>query len=223
MVLDGVVLGNTDWASHGSMLKAEQVRVRFDLWDSIFGTFVLPEVVLERPVVNLEKSADGQANWAFGGNLAADAALETVPEEREDMPQIGRLKIIDGELTYLDPTRDIDLQSRIATVTGEAEDERVELDGEGRFEERPFQLTFSGGSLLRLRQSDEPYPVELDATIGETEIGVDGTLTDPFDLVGLDLHLAVSGPGHGRNLPYLRHPLTAYAALFVGWPIVARR
>lgn len=207
VTLEGVAFGNTEWARAANMLEAEQIRFRIEIWESIFGTYVLPELTLIRPVINLEKSSDGTANWALGGNIAADAALETVPEDRGDMPEIGRLVIEEGELAYIDPTRNIDLTSRIATVTGDTDDGRLELDGEGQFEGQPFRLVFSGGSLLSLRQSEEPYPVDIDAAIGETQVQATGTVTQPFDVSGLDLTFGLSGPDMAAIFPILGVPL----------------
>jgi AsmA family protein len=207
VTLEGVTFGNAEWASAPNMLEADTIRFRIEIWESIFGNYVLPELTLVRPVASLEKSDDGTANWAMGGNLAGDAALETVPEDRGDMPQIGRLVVEDGELAYIDPARGIDLTSRIATATGDTDDRRIELDGEGRFEGRPFRLVFSGGSLLSLRQPDEPYPVDVDATIGATSLRAQGTVTEPFDLCGLDLTLELAGPDMAEIFPIFGIPL----------------
>src|SRR5437588_3247949 len=58
-----VSFANPDWAAEDLMFQADAVEVSVELAPLFVGRVVLPEVHLERPVVNLEIDEDGQKNW----------------------------------------------------------------------------------------------------------------------------------------------------------------
>lgn len=206
IVLTDVTFANPDWASESEMARADRLAVSIRFWDALGGDIVLPELVLTRPVVNLEKSTDGAANWDFGGNPAADVAAEVLPEDRTEMPAIGRLVIEQGQIAYDDPVEGIALAGNVSTATGDA-GEQIHLEGEGSFEGRPFTLTLTGGSVLSLRDADEPYPLALDARIGATTGNARGTLTDPFNLTGMDITFRIAGDDMAEVFPIFGIPL----------------
>lgn len=207
IILSDVHLANPDWATGDDMVSAQRIEIVVKLWDSIFGALELPELVFDQPVVALEKDGSGQANWDFGGNLAADAAAETMPEDRGDMPRIGSLIIRAGELSYVDPARQIDLSSTIETVTGGTDEGSVALSGEGTFEGRPFTLDVTGGSLLTLRDEADPYPLSIQAAVGATTMQAEGTVTRPFALAGLNTTFKIAGNDMAEVFPIFGIPL----------------
>ena len=207
IILSDVHLANPDWATGDDMVSAQRIEIVVKLWDSIFGALELPELVFDQPVVALEKDGSGQANWIFGGNLAADAAAETMPEDRGDMPRIGSLIIRAGELSYVDPARQIDLSSTIETVTGGTDEGSVALSGEGTFEGRPFTLDVTGGSLLTLRDEADPYPLSIQAAVGATTMQAEGTVTRPFALAGLNTTFKIAGNDMAEVFPIFGIPL----------------
>src|ERR1700741_1671083 len=60
-----VSIGNAPWASDPVMARARQVAVRLDLWSLLKAPVALPEVTLVEPQVQLERKANGAANWIF--------------------------------------------------------------------------------------------------------------------------------------------------------------
>jgi uncharacterized protein involved in outer membrane biogenesis len=89
----------------------------------------------------------------------------------------------------------IHVKGRINTVAGAAGGkEEVYLDGQGTFERKPFRFTLIAGSLLHLGETGEPFPVVLDAQIGETRGHIQGIMDDPVKLSGLDIELDLTGP-----------------------------
>ena len=59
-------------------------------------------------------------------------------------------------------------------------------------------------SVLALKTSDRPFPMHADVRIGDTRIAFVGTLSDPTDLDGLDLHLWLSGKSLAHLYDILR-------------------
>jgi hypothetical protein len=59
------------------------------------------------------------------------------------------------------------------------------------------------GGVLALQQADRPFPVQLDAHIGDSHIALVGTLADPMHLGALDLKLWFSGSSMAKLYPII--------------------
>src|SRR5438477_8469422 len=58
-----VSLSNAKWAKEKYLFTAESVDTTISVVPLFAGRLVLPELHLEKPVVNLEQDADGRKNW----------------------------------------------------------------------------------------------------------------------------------------------------------------
>ncbi|MGN6739754.1 AsmA family protein [Dyella sp.] len=59
------------------------------------------------------------------------------------------------------------------------------------------------GAVLALQSSSRPFPVQARVQVGDTHIGLAGTLTDPLHLGALDLHLWFAGTSMAKLYPLL--------------------
>ena len=129
------------------------------------------------------------------------------PQHRHQTPLIGRLEIIGGRVGYMDAKRKIDLDGTVQTATGQAGGEtQANLSLKGKLENEPLSLQFIGGSALMLRETDKPYPVDLEVSYGGTRLAIKGSVQDPFQSAGLDLQLSLSGPDLSEIFPLLGIP-----------------
>jgi AsmA family protein len=207
--LSGVEFANAKWAKEPHMLKAEQVDFEIRPWPLLKGDLVLPSLVLRKPEVVIEKGDNGQLNWELGeAPAAATAAKEAVePDSRFETPLIGRLEVTDGKLSYRDPKRKLDLDGTVSTAMGKAgEQPQAELELKGKLEGQPLTLRFVGGSLIMLRDTEQPYPLDLDVTFGATKLKAKGTVMDPFQWTGADVQLSLSGHDLADIYPLLGIP-----------------
>lgn len=207
-------IANADWAEAEHFAEVEKLEASIKLWEQLKGRTVLTEIIVERPALFLEQQEDGTANWSFGEAGAEDTVVEagaeeaTVPDDRTEFPVIEKLVIDRGIYGFLDRSRDIDLDGSIQTVAGEGGGgEGVEVDGKGRLEGEDFSIDLSAGALTTLRDPDIPYPVDLELTLGETALTVNGTLTRPLDLAGIDLSLSIEGESMANAFPITGLPL----------------
>jgi len=207
--LAGVQLANAEWAREPAMLKAERIDFAIRLWPLLAGDLVLPSVVLRKPEVLVEKGENDRLNWALGEAPAAAAAVKEVvePDNRFEAPLIGRLEITDGKLSYRDPKRKLELDGTVSTATGQAGDQpQARLDLEGKLENQPLKVRFVGGSIIMLRDTDQPYPLDLDVAYGATKLKAKGTVQDPFQWTGADVELTLSGNDLADIYPLLGIP-----------------
>jgi uncharacterized protein involved in outer membrane biogenesis len=207
--LSGVQLANAEWAKEPHMLKAERIDFEIRPWPLLKGDLVLPSLVLRKPEIIVEKGGNDRLNWELGeAPAAAAAAKEAIePENRFETPLIGRLEVTDGKLSYHDPKRKLELDGTVSTATGKAGDQpQAELQLKGKLEGQPLSLRFVGGSVVMLRDTDNPYPLDLDVTFGATKLQAKGTVLDPFQWTGADVQLSMSGHDLADIYPLLGIP-----------------
>ncbi len=206
--LSGVEVANAKWGKAPHMLKAEAVDFDIRLWPLLKGDIVLPSLVLRKPEVAVEKGDKDQLNWSLGEAPVTTAAAKAVePDTRVETPLIGRLEITDGRLSYNDAKRKLELDGTVSTATGKAGAQpEAELELKGKLENQPLTVHFIGGSALMLRDTSQPYPVDLDVAYGATKLTLKGTLQDPFQWTGANVDLTLSGPNLSDIYPLLGIP-----------------
>ena len=186
--VQGIVLGNAEWGSAPEMLTMDELAFRVDLPKLLRGQVVLPEIRLQKPRLLLEQNAQKQANWQF------------TPQEGEDKksgaaPQIARLDIQDGTLTYKNPTIDTDVTVGLnTTASGPDGYPGIKLQGHGNYRGEEFRLRGEMGGVLALRDQTRPYPISLEATAGKVKASVNGALPIPLSFDTIDLNLHLQGP-----------------------------
>ena len=190
------------------LLEAAGVDLRIRLLPLLRGDVVLPHLQLDQPKVVAHVDEEGVPNWSFAKNPGAAAAAEAAtPDERAEAPVIGELVIKDGHFKYDDDAKDLQLEGAISTATGEAEKtESIKLDAKGKLQGKAMKVEFVGGSILALRDDDTPYPLDLSASYGGTEVTIKGTATDPFKLEAADIDLTLKGPDLSEIFPLLGVP-----------------
>jgi uncharacterized protein involved in outer membrane biogenesis len=192
-----VHFANAEWSKDPEMFAAEELAFTIDLPQLLRRRLVLPTIDLKKPRVVLERTLKGESNWTFGAKAAADVAK---PENRFEMPLIGRLAIEEGSLVYRDPKAGVDLDGKVSTVVGTGGEGKgqVKVEGKGALHGEPFTLRLFGGSLLMLRETDEPYPLTIELVTGSTQAKVSGSLEDPIKFEGLNLDVNLKGDNLAR-------------------------
>lgn len=173
-----VSFANPSWAKEKYFLQADAVELSVSVLPLALGRVVLPEVYLERPVVDLEQDAEGRKSWL----------LDQQPH-KESRVHIKRLTLDHGKLAYDDALRDISLRAQLdSDATG------IQFKTQGKYHGLPMNAAGHGGPVLALRDGEgEPYPLTGEAKIGDTSVRVDGRITELVGLSGLDMAIQLSG------------------------------
>lgn len=209
VLLRQVDLGNPDWAKEQQMFTAETIEFAIKPWPLLGGHLVFPFIRVEAPKVALEKRADGTSNWDFNQNPVAATAVAAVrPKERSQAPVIGQIEITKGKISYRDQARKLSLDGDIDLAAGEAAGgaQEVKFSAKGTLEDKPLALTFAGGSIAMLRDSSQPYPLDLEITYGKTLITVKGKAGDPFTFGNADVQMHLKGDDLANLFPVLGIP-----------------
>ena len=84
--------------------------------------------------------------------------------------------------------------------------EPLSLALKGTLQDKPLSIDFTGGSILELRDGDDPYPVDLKIAAGRTDFAMKGTFVDPIALEGADVAIDFSGPNLADIFPLFGVP-----------------
>jgi uncharacterized protein involved in outer membrane biogenesis len=190
-----VRLANTENAADPYMVDIGRLEVQIEIWKLLVGKISIPDLVLDRPKIILEKDAEGKGNWELpimsSGNTATEAAL---PDDRSEVPVIGAFAVTNGTLVYRDAVKKLDLELQLDTASAKANEESfLRASGKGTLQDNAFNLALTGGSVDMLRDSSKPYPLDLKLDMGATHVGVQGTFTDPVKMQGMDALLDLKG------------------------------
>jgi uncharacterized protein involved in outer membrane biogenesis len=150
------------------------------------GRFDFVRIDLQGADINLYRSAEGVSNWAPSRSSTG---------KQFDLPAIREFALRDGHVRFEDEKRRMTLDATFTTE--ESVDPRnpgrFELSGEGRMNNRPFELTLTGAPLLNVRR-DRPYPFVADIRAGGTRIEAEGSIRRPFNFNAWQADLRASGP-----------------------------
>ncbi len=186
--IEQIQFENAAWSKEPYMLELAAVDVNIDLRELLKGRVILPQIILTKPRIVLEKSREGEANWELEIDKDAD-------EDRLKFPIIERLRIREGRLVYRDLSKNTDISAAFTTLEGQADSiDATKLQADGKLNGRPLTIDLNAGPLVALREAKEPYPMRLELHAGETVVKVKGTLTAPLQLKGIDLQFDMKGP-----------------------------
>lgn len=179
-----VSFDNPDWAREPVMFHVEEAEIRIKLLRLLLGDLILPKINVSQPVVNLERDAEGRRNnWTLGADTDGDGG--TVPE-------IGRLIIDRGRLTFRDPTTRT-LLTLDAETTEEDESGGIRFNGSGTYKAMQVSAQGSGGAVLAIRDTALPYPIRARFRAGPTHGSAEGTVSGLAQLATTDLTINLQG------------------------------
>ena len=209
VVAEDLSLGNPEWSKKPQMVSLKRVELRISPLALLAQRVVIPRIDLTEPSAELQRLADGRANWVFKFDPKVPNA-----EPSNWVVDIGAIGFDKGHVTLDDQTLKTRLDVLIdplgkpvafSEIVGERDTKKA-LEKGSAPQDYAFGLKVSGqyhgqklagsdkiGGLLALQDAAKPFPLQAQARIGDTSIALAGTLTDPLNLGALDLRLKLSG------------------------------
>jgi uncharacterized protein involved in outer membrane biogenesis len=181
-----VSIGNAAWATRPTMLTIENVELRPRLTRLLFGDITLNEVRIRGARLYLENGPDGRGNWQF----------RTRETEQELEIQIRSLIIEDLEATYSNPAATADRQVVLDRLRlgARPKDDLIQIDIQGHILEQAVNVSGRLGVFKDLMEG-RPFPIALDASIGDTSLTISGRIDDPDfrDYQGIRIDIDAKG------------------------------
>ncbi|MDR3370977.1 AsmA family protein [Rhodoferax sp.] len=192
----GVSFANPAWAKEKQMVTAEGVEVSLDLSTLLQRSMSFTEVRLDHAAIYLEQSTDKRKSWL----------LDTNQQDESARIHIGRVALDHGTLGYDDAGQKTSLRAELSTASGTANSAPgldLSYSVTGQFKGMPVKVQGSGGPVLALRDTSQPYPLKLTASVGPTDVQVDGTITGLLALSAVDVQMALRGGSLEQLYPLL--------------------
>lgn len=195
---DQLQLGNAEWSKQGDMATTDRLEFKLDVLPALFKRqFTIPDMRLTKPVVRLEMGPQGKGNWVFKDT-----------QDSGNPPEFRSLWVNDGRLLYTDAKAKTDVDISVASQAAKGNDSLppIAVQGKGHWKGNALTLKGTAESPLELRNTQQPYRIDVHASSGPTQAHARGTLLDPLRLRNFNLQLALAG----QNLEDL-YPLIGVA------------
>lgn len=217
VVAEDLSLGNPDWSKQPQMVTLKRVELRISPLALLAQRVVIPRIDLTEPSADLQRLADGRANWAFKfdpkdpnaepspwvvdiGAIGFDKGHVTL----DDQSLKTQLDLIVDPLGKPIPFSDIvgDKAAKTALEKGAApQDYAFAIKVKGQYHGQKLAGDGKVGGLLALQDAAKPFPLQAQVKIADTSVELAGTLTDPLNLGALDLRLKLAGSSLGNLYP----------------------
>ena len=217
VIAEDITLGNPEWSKNPQMASLKKVEARLSPLALLTETLAIPRIDLTEPSANLERLADGRANWIFTfdpkdpdakpsdwtvdiGAIGFDKGHVTL----NDQTLKTRLDVVIDPLGKPIPFSDI-VGAKEAKKSQEkgaaAQDYAFSLKVKGEYHGQKLNGTGKIGGLLALQDAGKPFPLQAQVSIADTKVALAGTLTDPLNLGALDLRLKLAGSSLSNLYP----------------------
>ncbi len=180
--VEGLALESIAGAQVPTMVALQAAEARVALWPLLRGEVQVTEVRLVKPVITLERLADGRANWQLGDSQGAGQGAASAAAGDGDSAdfRLDRLLIEDGVIVYRDAAsglserlEGIDAQLSAASLAGP-------FGARGRFRARGLGLSFEAD--IGALKDGQVLPLKLALEIGDakTKLALSGSLYSPM-------------------------------------------
>lgn len=217
VVAEDLSLGNPEWSKQPQMVTLKRVELRLSPLALLAQRVAIPRIDLTEPNADLQRLADGRANWTFKfdpkdpnaepsnwvvdiGAIGFDKGHVTL----DDQSLKTQLDLIVDPLGKPIPFGEIvgDKAAKTALEKGaEPQDYAFALKVKGQYHGQKLAGDGKVGGLLALQDSARPFPLQAQVKIADTSVELAGTLTDPLNLGALDLRLKLAGSSLGNLYP----------------------
>jgi uncharacterized protein involved in outer membrane biogenesis len=182
-------------------------------------TLSLPNIALSGGEATLARLEDGRNNWTFdlGSNDQEDQAKDEGSKENGWTVDVGKIDFDPVAVHYRDAILAANIDATVQllgepiafneltdddSAVSQTEDRQISdyrfgWQAEGTYREQPFSGSGKLGGPEALKQRDIPYPAQAKLQAGDTQVAVNGTITDPLSPKMVDMDLSFSGQNLG--------------------------
>lgn len=182
-------VANGGWAHSGPMVALDDGELRLRWRDLLAGlrhqAWPIESLHVARLRVQLERRADGTANWTFPGRGQVPGAEDTGGDALARL-RLARLDLDDAQLSFHDAaaTRPLSVAVQAHTsVTAEGR-QSWRIDGDGRYGQAPVKVSLWSAApeaALDMASLSSPLPVKLEMRSGDTRLDFLGLLDSRAD------------------------------------------
>jgi uncharacterized protein involved in outer membrane biogenesis len=217
LTAEQIRLSNPDWTADPEIASVGHLSVTVDIWSLISGPIIVEDLDIRDIVLRLDKDDQGKANWATGrtrdesepggeferGRIAfREVEIQNVRFDLLDPARRRPLNVVLEQLTVMPDENQI-LDLHLTAVVNE-----IPVWADGKL--GPWENLIDGNNVI----------ADLDMTLGQVRVALDGSADNLPKLVGTELTLDVSGPAIERITDRLGLPPFAEGAFEIDARII---
>lgn len=203
LVMSEVRVLNPPWAAGPNLAQIGHMEIAIALRPLLSGTLVVERLILNDATFALERSADGQANWAIQADEGGQGMLDRF------VPIFGTVRLRDVSLHYRDDGTGHETSVQLAHLTLEEDGAGARLDAQGAWDRQGLSAKGTLGTLAEALEPTKPFPLDVSVALAGLDLGVRGTIAEPAMGQGLDLQLR----GHADDVAPFLHLFDPDASL----------
>lgn len=181
--VEKISVANPSWASTPFLATIDALEAGIDVVELLSGDIVFTEIKTTEPLVHLEQSVDGKANWT---TMTKDSTENTEqPSDNQastkqdfNLPRVEKLSVKDGLLTYTDFKQNTSMRVSLTSRGGTNGTETgLIADGAGIFRGQPLQVELQTGPPPELTATEATgFPLTLRLHSVDTSLLIEGTI-----------------------------------------------
>lgn len=172
--MQDVAIGNADWAGPEPFLQAESLEVGVNMAALWGGELRIERVILQNPVLDLRRDAQGRGNWEFERAAAGGTGAAQAPSDPRGL-SLAMAELRDATIRFRDAASATDLTIdgldatlRLPDWTGP-----LDLTARGRLRDQPLAVTLRAPNAQALFEG-AVGPLTLDAQLAGASLRFDG-------------------------------------------------
>ncbi|WP_353149932.1 AsmA family protein [Pollutimonas bauzanensis] len=151
-------------------------------------TIQIPRLKIESANVHLDRNAEGANNWTF----TQPRADKSAPSKWEF--DLQTLQLSQARIRVVDAASKLDLDAELDSLEEVGkEGYGIGFKASGSYNDADIKGTGQSGGILSLQSGSDPFPLQGEVKVGETAISIEGSVTRPQQLAGLDVRLKLAG------------------------------
>ncbi len=189
---DDIHVGNPANMVKGDTASVRQISFSLNPFPLLSHTINIPVLRVDGPHLELLRTDATHYNWAYKHEKKAskwELDLE-------------RLVLAKGVIHIKDAVTDADITADVDTIANDPT-YGIGFKVHGTYNDAPVTGGGKTGGVLSLKDNmDAPFPIQADVRSGPARLAVEGTVTRPAKLAGLDLQLKLAGRSLARLYPF---------------------
>ena len=179
-----VHIANPEWTRTGpELVSVGSVAAGIHLLPLLHKEARITDLAVEKLAVAAERRTDGTNTWTFKDNGPSQWEVN-----------IDRVQLNEGTVRYVDGGIKLDLNAKAETISGEeAKPYGLRFVVGGTYRDAKIVGGGKMGNVLSLEREHINFPVQANATAGKNKLSLEGVLTDPRALAGIDLKMSLAG------------------------------
>jgi len=188
---DDVHVGNPAGLPQGDTASVRQFSFSLDPFGLLGHRIHVPMLRFDGPRVDLLRTDPEHYNWAY----------KRKEKESKWELDLERVVLNRGTIRLQDAVTKADITADIQTIANDPT-YGIAFTVRGEYNGAPVGGGGKTGAVLSLSDQDVPFPVLADVHSKDSRVAVEGTITRPAKLAGIDVRLKLAAPSMARLYPF---------------------